>query len=88
MKKRFLRLLCMSAGLQNILVETYRTDGCGGMYAIGVGYKINATDHKGMNVVHVETPEGFNDAVQEVMSQIYDTMDIDFRCVDTDDFKV
>lgn len=88
MKKRFLKLLCMSAGLKNIKIETYRTDGCEGMYAISIGYKVSALDKGGKLVVNVETPEGFNDAVRETMQAIYETEGIKFEWVDTNEFKV
>lgn len=77
----------MSAGLHNIKVETYRTDGCGGAYRIGTGYIVTATDSEGKSAVHVETPEGFNDAVREVLEQIHG-IEVDFISVDPEEFSV
>lgn len=74
--KQFLELLCKTSGLYNIEVKTYRTNSADGMYAIAVGYYVNATNENGENVVHVETPEGFKDAVYEVMKQIYNNPNI------------
>ena len=88
MKKRFLELLCRTAGFENIKVDTYRTDSCGGMYEVGVGYKITATDKQGNLVVNIKTPEGFNDAVSEVMGRIYTTPFAEINPVNINHFKV
>ena len=70
MKKRFLELIIRSAGLTPREVEHYRTDGCDGQFEIGVGWKGYGDDENGNSVINFATPEGFNDAVAEVLKQI------------------
>jgi hypothetical protein len=79
MKKRFLELLIKQAGLTPEGIETYRTDSFGGNYESVIGWRGRGVDSDGKWVIKFETPEGFNDAVSEVMSQVYNTKDIKFR---------
>lgn len=79
MKKRFLELLIIQAGLTPVDVEPYRTDGCGGMYRIATGWRGRGENKEGIAIVSFETPEGFNDAVKELMKEIYEAKNIEFR---------
>lgn len=72
MKKRFLELLIKSIGLVPNEVKSYRTDGCGGQYQIGVGWMGEALDEKGEMVFDFCQPDGFNDAVAEILKFIKD----------------
>lgn len=78
MKKRFLELLIRQAGLIPVEIKSYKTDSCGGQYESKTGWSGGGMDKDGNWIINFETPEGFNDAVSEIMSQIYDTQDIKF----------
>lgn len=87
MKKRFLELLIKSMGLIPNDVKSYRTDGCGGQYEIGIGWMGEGLNKKSEVVFEFEQPDGFNDAVAEILKFIHECPeDVDIQ---TDwDFKV
>lgn len=71
MKKRFLELLIKQAGFIPQQIECYKTDSCDGQFEVKTGWKGRGIDLNGDVVIQFETPEGFNDAVAEIMKQIY-----------------
>ncbi|WP_421801780.1 hypothetical protein [Flagellimonas sp.] len=68
-KKEFLELLIKTFGLIPYKVKHYRTDSAGGQFQIKTGWEVIANDTEGNNVFTVETPEGFNDAVKEIIDE-------------------
>lgn len=72
MKKRFLELLIKSCGLIPQDVKSYRTDGCGGQYEIGVGWMGEGLDKDGDAILSFCQPDGFNDAVAEILKFVHE----------------
>lgn len=68
-KKNFLELLIKSFGLTPIEVSHYRTDSSGGQFQSVIGWKVIAADTNGKCAISVHTPEGFEDAVNDVTAQ-------------------
>jgi hypothetical protein len=68
-KKQFLELLVKTFGLVPFKVNHYRTESAGGQYQVATGWEVIAHDEEGNHVFTVETPEGFNDAVREIIDK-------------------
>jgi len=68
-KKEFLELLIKSYGLIPKDVSYYRTSGCDGAYAIGIGWKGEGIDESGECWIDYCEPDGFNMAVYEILKQ-------------------
>ena len=68
-KKQYLELLIKTFGFIPYKVKHYRTDGAGGQYQIGIGWEVIVHDENGDYVFGFETPEGFNDAVREIIQR-------------------
>lgn len=70
-KKEYLELLIKSFDLIPQGVKHYRTDGMDGQFEVGVGWMGYGLDEDGDIVIQFATPEGFNDAVHEILKQAY-----------------
>jgi hypothetical protein len=68
-KKETLELLIKSYGLEPFEVSNYTTDGCGGQYQVGRGWKGAGVDKDGKHVIKFYEPDGFNMAVYEILRQ-------------------
>lgn len=68
-KKETLELLIKSFGLKPFEVSSYKTDGCGGQFQIGNGWKGAGVDEAGNHIIKFHEPDGFNMAVFEILRQ-------------------
>lgn len=68
-KKQYLELLIRTFGFVPSKVKSYRTSSGGGQYEVKTGWEIEVSDSNGDFVFEIATPEGFNDAVREVIQK-------------------
>lgn len=68
-KKQFLELLIKTFGLTPVDVKHYRTDGCDGQYEVATGWMGIGIDEKGVRMIEFCEPDGFNMAVNEILTQ-------------------
>lgn len=69
MKKRFLELLIKSMGLVPKDVKSFKTDGCGGQFEIGVGWMGQGLSEDGDCIIDFQQSD-FNEAVCEILEFI------------------
>ncbi len=68
-KKQYLELLIKTFGFVPHIVKSYKTDGCGGQFRVVTGWEVTAIYDNGEPAFGFRTPEGFNDAVREIISK-------------------
>lgn len=68
-KKQYLELLIRTFGFTPKKVKSYRTSSGGGQYEVKTGWEIEVADNNGDFVFELSTPEGFNNAVREVIQR-------------------
>lgn len=68
-KKQYLELLIKSFGFVPQEVKPYKTDSCGGQFRVVTGWEVTAHYDNGKPAFGFRTPEGFNDAVREIINK-------------------
>lgn len=68
-KKEYLELLIKTFGFVPKKVKPYRTSSGDGQYKIKTGWEVEVSDNNGDFVFEFDTPEGFNDAVREIIQR-------------------
>ncbi|MDD4515435.1 hypothetical protein [Massilibacteroides sp.] len=68
-KKQYLELLIKTFGFVPYKVQSYRTNGCDDQFQVGVGWEVIVHDQYGKFAFEIMTPEGFNDAVSEIIKR-------------------
>lgn len=68
-KKEYLELLIESFGLIPVDIEHYRTNGNGGEYEVGIGWRGRGIDNNGDTIIMFAEPDGFKMAVYEILRQ-------------------
>lgn len=66
-KKQYLELLIKTFGAVPSEIKTYRTSSCDGQFQSTTGYEVTVNHENGEPAFGFRTPEGFNDAVREII---------------------